>query len=229
MNFECFVTLNDRKFMKLQLNNEMKIEQLFSSLSMKKINDKLIKINDFVIINLFFVDINVVDEFIIVVISIEVHLINDLKINMFVDVNVLKFQKMILNFEHNIFVINNCDVTIIIDFVNRVKFYIKRIIRNRKIFVVLFDQLTEISITFRDDLSKNKDFLFESQCSTYLNQNDDVFAHIVDSNFFFVQIHNITNLSMLLKRRARLKFVMKYNQQKCYQIIVNEASKIVCD
>ena len=171
--------------MKLQLNNEMKIQQLFSSLSMKKINDKLIKINDFVMINLFFVDINVVDEFIIVVISIEVHLINDLKINMFVDVNVLKFQKMILNFEHNIFVINNCDVTIIIDFVNRVKFYIKRIIRNRKTFIVLLDQLIEISIIFRHDLSKNKNFLFESQCSTYLNQNDDVFVHIVDSNFFF--------------------------------------------
>ena len=49
---------------------------------------------------------------------------------MFVNVNVLKSQKITLNFEHNIFIINSCKITTTINSINRVKFYIKHIIRN---------------------------------------------------------------------------------------------------
>ena len=49
---------------------------------------------------------------------------------MLVDVDVLKSQKITLNFEHNIFIINSCEVTTTINLINCIKFYIKRIIRN---------------------------------------------------------------------------------------------------
>ena len=199
-----------------QLSENMKIQQLTSSLSIREMNDKLIKINDFVMIHLFVIDINDVDEIITIVVFVEVHLIDDLKINMLVDVNVFKSQKMIVNFDHNILIIENCDVKIVIDSINRVKSHFKRIIRNQKIFTILFDELTKVSIIFHDDLSFDRDFFFESQCSKYLNQNDDVFAHIVDANLFFVQIHNIIDFSIILSRRVKLKSVIKYNQQECY-------------
>ena len=215
--------------MKTQLKNNMKIQQLTSSLSMKKINDKLIKFNNFVLIQLFINDIDVVDKFIMTMITIEIYLIDDLKTNMFIDVDVFKSQKMILNFEHNTFIINNCNITTTINFVNREKSHVKRIIRNQKFFTMLFDELIKISIIFHDDLSNDKNFLFEFQCSTYLNQNENVFAHIIDSNLFFIQIHNITIESITLIKRTRLKSIMKYNQQKCYQITMNEAFKVVCD
>ena len=99
-------------------------------LLIKKINSKLIKINDFVITQLFIINKNVVDNLITTIIIVEIHLIDDLKTNMFVNVNVLKSQKIILNFEHNIFIVNNCNVTITINLINRDKLYIKQIIRN---------------------------------------------------------------------------------------------------
>ena len=62
-----------------------------------------------------------------------------------------------------------------------------------------------------------------------MNQNDDVFVHIMNINLFFVQIHNIIDFSMTLSRRIRLKFVIEFNQQKCYQITIDDASKTACD
>ena len=79
---------------------------------------------------------------------------------------------------------------------------------------------------FSNDLSNNRNFLFEFQCNQYLNQNNDVFVHIMNVNLFFVQIHNIIELFVILSRRIRLKFVIKFNQQKCYQITIDDVSKL---
>ena len=84
------ITLKNRKFIKQQLNENIKIQQLTSLLLIRKINNKLIKISDFVIICLFVIDINNIDEIITIVVFLEIHLINNLKINMFVNVNVFK-------------------------------------------------------------------------------------------------------------------------------------------
>ena len=105
----------------------------------------------------------------------------------------------------------------------------KRIIRNQKVYIVLFNEIIKISMIFNDDLSIDRNFLFESQCNAYLNQNDDVFVYIIDANMFFVQVHNTSNSSIILSRRARLNLIMKYNQQKCYQFTMNEIFKIVYD
>ena len=79
---------------------------------------------------LFIIDINVVDKSITTTIIVKVYLMNNLKINMLINVNVLKSQKMILNFEHNTFTINNYDVTTTINLINRDKSHIKQTIRN---------------------------------------------------------------------------------------------------
>ena len=172
--------------MKQQLNDDMKIQQLASSISIRKINDKLIKINDFVLINLYIIDVDFIDKFTIAVVTAEVHLMNKLDVNMLIDVNVLKSQKMTLNFDINKFIINNCDVQANIDSIIRFKLYLKRIIRNQKVYIVLFDEIVKIPVTFSDDLSVDRNFLFEFQCNEYLNQNDDVFVHIMNVNLFFV-------------------------------------------
>ena len=79
---------------------------------------------------LYINDIVIDDKFIMICVIVEIHLMNDLKINMLIDVNVFKSQKMILNFEHNTLIINNCQkIKIVIDSINRIKSHQKRTIR----------------------------------------------------------------------------------------------------
>ena len=79
---------------------------------------------------MFVNNINIVDNVITTIIIVKIYFINNLKTNIFVNIDVLKSQKITLNFEHNIFIINSCEVTTTINLINCIKFYIKRIIRN---------------------------------------------------------------------------------------------------
>ena len=99
-----------RNFIKQQLNDDIKMQQLIFFISIREVNDKLIKINDFILINLYIIDVDLIDKFIIIVITTKIHLMNDFNVNMFIDVNVFKFQKMTLNFDSNKFIINNCEI-----------------------------------------------------------------------------------------------------------------------
>ena len=201
-----------------------------SSLFVREINDKLIKINNFVMIQLYIDDVDAIKQLITTCVTTKVHFVNDLKINIFIDVDVLTSQRMSLNFERYIFTIDNCEnIKIIIDSINRVKSHVKRIVRIRKTFIVQFDELTYMSMTHRDNLSNDKNFLFEFQCVEHLRHDDDVFAHIIDVLLFFVQIYNTTNSSIVLSRRVKLNFVIKYNQQKCYMISSKNFFKTICD
>ena len=115
INFDCLLIMKMRNFMKQQLNDDMKIQKLISSISIRKISDKLIKISDFVLINLYIIDVDFINKFITAVIIAKIHLMNNFDVNMFIDVNVLKSQKMTLNFDNNKLIINSCDVQTNID------------------------------------------------------------------------------------------------------------------
>ena len=59
-DFECLVTLTNRAFMKNQLDDDIKIQQLILSLLVREIENKLIKINDFVVIQLYIDDVDTI-------------------------------------------------------------------------------------------------------------------------------------------------------------------------
>ena len=73
-------------------------------------------------------------------------------------------------------------------------------------------------MSYNDDLSADRDFLFESQCAKYLNDDDDVFAHIVDVELDHVMIKNTINYVVQLFKRARFDSIIEFNQQKCYNL-----------
>ena len=140
----------------------MKMQKLKSSLSIRKINDKMIKINDFVVTQLYIDDVDFENKSIIACITIEIHFVDDLKINILVDVDVLTSQHTTLNFERHVFIIDNCqNIQIFIYSINRAQFHLKRIVRVQKIFVVHFDELINMFVIYNDELSNDRNFLFE--------------------------------------------------------------------
>ena len=88
--------------------------------------------------------------------------------------------------------------------------YIKRIIRVKKTFTIYL-KTTNVFIIYNEDLSNDKNFLFESHCSKNLSRENDVYTHIIDSFFFFVQVNNVIARSIILSRRVKLNTVIEYN------------------
>ena len=135
---------------------------------------------------------------------------NDLKINLLINVDVLESQKMSINFDNNIVHIKTCEMKASINLHIRKNFYIKRIIRVKKTFTV-YSETTNVFITYNEILSNDRNFLFESHCSENLSREDEVYTHIIDSFFFFVQVNNVIAKSIILSRRVKLNTVIEYN------------------
>ncbi len=112
--------------------------------------------------------------------------------------------------------INSCqDIIIKIDIVIQKKANLKRIVRAQEKIVVSPHVFLEIFVKVKD-LSKNRDFIFESEYDQNMKTQDDLYAHIVNVSLFFVQLRNDIDQSLTIQRHARLEFVTKYNENKCF-------------
>ena len=91
LNFDCSIILNDRNFMQRHLNKIIMMHKLVSLLSMKEVNEKMLRTFKYVIICLY---LNVVDfkrQLIIARLIAKIHLIDVLTTNLLLIINVLIF------------------------------------------------------------------------------------------------------------------------------------------
>ena len=230
LNFDYSITLKDRDFMQRYLNDIMMMHKFASFLSIRRINDKMLRTFEYITVCICLNVIDFEQRSIIARMFAEIHLIDDLFANLLLIIDVLIFQKIILNFKNWLIRIDICSVIASIDVITK-KNDVKRTVRIRKTFVISFNQTINILIIYQrfDEnflLLKDRDYLFEFQCSHHLNEQDDVYVHLIDFIFSFVQVHNTSSYFIELLKQVRLKTLMKYNQQKCYLVISDEATTI---
>ena len=102
-----------------------------SFISIRDVNDKVMKSDKFIIINLFFDD-ALQDTSFIEVIIVEIHLIDDFVANLLLDNKTLISQKINVNLNNETIIIKTCqDIKIPIDVRTRENPNIKRIIKLR--------------------------------------------------------------------------------------------------
>ena len=84
-------------------------------------------------------------------------------------------------------------------------------------------------MSYHDKLSNDRDFLFESKCIKMLDNNDEMFVHIVNSTLQHVMIRNVTFNNVHFSKRVKLNSMIEYNQQKYYNLISNANFLIIDD
>ena len=163
------------------------------------------------------------------VIIAELHVIDDFNVNLLIENDVLISKDMTVDLNRRKLIINNCEgLKISIKMKARKNFHVKRIIRARQAYIIMLDEITEISITWRGrNLSNDRDLLFESNCSHYLKHEEDLYASIVDVSFNKILVKNTTEISITLVKRMQLNTVIEYNQIECYLIMFDENHKTI--
>ena len=134
-----------------------------SLIRVKKFDNVIHNINEFIMITIYANDELFNDILIIAKMIIKIHLIDNLKINMLIDNNVLMSQKIKFDFVNDKIIINVYqNLAIKIKIVIKKDFEICRIIRTKRTVIISTLSIMLMLITYRDTLLKNKDFLFES-------------------------------------------------------------------
>ena len=141
---------------------------MISSILIRDIDNIMHYIFDYIVINCYFDNylsnsindrVSTIDKF-----DVKIHLINDLKINLFFDNDVFIAQRVKIDLIIQNVQLNNCqNLVASIDTITRKNSNLKRIIRVKQIINVFVNFIVMIFVNYYDNLSNDKNFLFESQ------------------------------------------------------------------
>ena len=191
--------MNDKQIFIRQIFN-LKIKKLILSISIRDINNIMHYIFDYIIINCYFdnyLSNNINDQISIInKFDVEIHLINDLKINLLIDNNVFIAQRVKIDLITQSVQLSNCqNLVALIDIIFKKNSNLKYIIRFKQIINVFVNFTIMIFVNYHDNLSNDKNFLFESQYvqQRFLNTNDNVFVYIINVLLNNVIIRNVNN------------------------------------
>ena len=176
--------------------------------------------SNYAIVSMYFVDVKN-DNSIKVLIRREVHSIDNLKVNMFIDNDVIVSESVVLDLVKKQTLIDNCDVIITLDVRSRVNHAQQRFIHVKKIIVLSSrNQMIILIHHLVDELFVNRDFLFESDESNLI-----LYVHIIDVDIKVVLIINDSNNVVKISRNFRLDRLIEFDFSQTYHL--NEDENVV--
>ena len=184
-NINCEIIINNRVYL-LKYIFKLKIKKMIISLLIKRINNKIIRINKYATISIYVR--NTLNDLIrTIYFIIKIHIMNDLKINIFIDINIITSKEMLMNLNAKILIlIKYQKLQTLIDVIIKSNLYFKRIIRFKFIIFITSNIIVKISIIYNNKNFNNKDFLFKSNCAQNLRLIDKIFIHIVNITILII-------------------------------------------
>ena len=106
---------------------------------------------------------------------------NNLKINIFIDINIITSKEMLINLNVKILILIKCqELQILFNVVIKSNFYFKRTFRFKFAIIIISNIIIKMFIAYNSKNFDNNFFLFKSNCVQNLRSIDEIFAHIVD-------------------------------------------------
>ena len=187
VDFECIMSLIDRKHL-IAIKSNAIIHRVNNFIKVRNINHRLHDNFEYIELNFYVFDKLFDDSSIIIHFKREIHIIDDFRVNVLLEINIINFEKIILNLNNCTFILFDCD-----DFQTSFDIVFKdhRIIRAvRSITLISISSYIcmTIFVKIRDNsLFEDRDYNFESkQDFQTLNSKNEFFNHITNVNVFVV-------------------------------------------
>ena len=190
--------------------SELKIRKMTFFISIRDVKNKIVNTNKYVIMIVYINDvINSITK--TVYFTMKMHLINDFKINIFLETNIITPQKITMNLKTRIVKLEKCQrFQISINIIARIQSHFKRTIRNKFSIIIISNIIAKIFIVYNNIILENHDFLFESNCFQNFEFINEVLIHVVNFTILMILIYNITIIFVRLSRKARFETLFEY-------------------
>ena len=218
IDIDCEAILDDKKFIQIKCS-KIEIHSMTTSLRMREIETTIHETNEYIKILIYMSDVKD-DKQVLACIEREIHLINDLKANLLIENDFLKFEEFIIDVSERKATIANCDVTIDL-FIRQRDSYVRRNIHVNHVVVVSTEQ--EIAISIKFSISEDRDFLFESSFKT----NVTLYHHVIDSYTSEVIVKNDFLKSVKISKNFRLEMITEITYDDCFLMSSNESHMII--
>ena len=208
----------DREFFKRQTSN-ISIRTMMISIFVRDFDTTQHWFNDYVIIFIYFS--NKKNEIVVkTMITREIHLIDNLKINILIENDFMKSKKIDINMTKKIAHIDNCDVIVALN-VKISRIIVHTSIHARKTIIVFSHIEIVLSIHFTT-IFADKNFLFESK-----NLNLSLYVHLTNVEFKNIVVKNDNDKFVHISRNCRIKRMIELDFSNAYVISVDDDNNVV--
>ena len=161
----------------------------------------------------------------------EIHLMNNLKINMLIDNNVIDFEKWNIDNKHSKITIDNCDVIISIDIRRRssINQSIYKSMHIKKTIIVSSQSKMIISIHyFVDNIFNDRNYFLESNETEFI-----LYAHFMNIFIEIIFVRNDDKQTVKISRNYRLDYFIEFDYFNAYFVnddnvdLIMKASRII--
>lgn len=232
MNSEIFMSLVDRIFLIKHLS-KAPIYQVTSSIKIKGIGARMHDSSNHVIIDLLLFE-TIKNDIAIACLTAKFHLINNLKANVLVKINVMSSKDIILDCDKKSMSISTCNNIKVPMSVRKKGASINRSMRAVIQTIISAEVAMTILIKLRRlELSKNRDYTFYSKETRLLGPKGGFFTHVTDANLMAIQVQNISRRPYVMPKNFKIGHLRDYDKKEyflatlkdCYLTIALRQSK----
>ena len=219
VDIECEASLINRKFfMQKILDYRTHVRLNSKSLKIRDIDDAIVITIDYIFFIFRIFEVAIDDKNAIAIFTKRIYIVKKLKTKIFMSNDILESKQINIDVNKQVVTIESCKNIKVQLNVTNANSQIKRVARVNEIIKISIKSATTISFKLRDQnsLSTERDFMFTSSRIERLNQNEDVFFHIIDAHIEMIQMHNINSKDVYIFKNTRLELVQKYEEKKCY-------------
>ena len=158
------VTLGDRVYLRKYIPN-LEIKKLPISIPVRGVSNKIMSTSEYAMVTVYIKDL--VDGISkMACLTMEVHIVNDLKANILIDTDILTPQGMTVDLEVRVVKLRKYQgLEVPIDVVARTQSRSKRIIRTKSSIILAPGITTEVPVAYKGIIPEDRDFLFEPDCA----------------------------------------------------------------
>ena len=153
-------------------------------------------INEWVIINLFILAI-VNGKKVITYLRREAYIVDNLKVNVFLGVDILASEKILLNFKDRTVMIDYCNIKIDVTIISKFTRFRKLLFCQSRITIPAYGSV-KIPVEVHESLLNDRDYVFEFKYNRV-----SFFISVVDANLFFIDVINDTESPLVIPARIR--------------------------
>ena len=215
--FECVdskaeIILTDIIFFKSQTKNRISIRTITTSIIVRDLKTNKHLTDKYAVVFIYFKKKVQQKNKIRTMITKEIHLINDLKINILLENDIFDFELFDISMSTNTIYIESCKITISINIITTHRFFQSKFVHFTKIKIVSSN--FERFISIHKIVISNRNYLFESFDST----NFSVYAHLIDDKINFILIRNNNDKFLKIFRNFKLSFLSQFFYINVFQI-----------
>ena len=138
-------------------------------------------------------------------VKVEFFFVDDLKVKILINMNVINLKQMSFNFDSNILIILICqNMKISISF-HRKANLVDKAMRATFQVIISIDKIMTVPMRMRNDISKNRDYSFYFKVIRMLKTKNGFFVHVTGPDLIAVQLENAFRKPFIVLKNFKME------------------------